>query len=81
MEESKYLEPKFSNSFKDLLGVTATVDTEYVELQKKFELESQKEKESGGLPKDSLSFSRDKTTEELKGWGAGKIRQQLLPPR
>ena len=29
------------------------------------------------LPKESLSFSRDKISEDLKSWGFGKIRHQI----
>ena len=36
MEDNKYLEPKMSHAFRELLNVTATVNSTYLEIQKQF---------------------------------------------
>ena len=74
MEENKYLEPKMSNTFREIMQVTATaaeangeqLTTPHIKITKQ-----------PSQPKESLSFASEKLNNEFKNYSFGKIRHQV----
>jgi hypothetical protein len=75
MEESKYLEPKMSNSFRELINLTSKIPRTDPQEQPPQSQEQSRKKNS--VPKESLNFSTDKIVEDVKNFGIGRIKHQI----
>jgi hypothetical protein len=74
MEDNKYLEPKISNTFRELINLTSNVKVE--EEGQSPPQSQQQARKSKEAPKESLNFSTDKIVPDLRYMGIGKIKHQ-----
>jgi len=73
MEENKYLEPKMSNTFREIIQVTAAAAEANGEQHATPQINITKQPSQ---PKESLSFASEKIN-EFKNYSFGKIRHQI----
>lgn len=83
MEESKYLDPKVSPVFRELITLTASIQPSQEPLlqpppsqTRPVQSQQQSRSRQVSVPKESLNFSTDRIGQDMKSHQIGRIRHQ-----